>query len=67
MVTISRVHKGRRVRGSGTTRADALANVERSIKWLDRLDRLSRILAAASNVVKPVLAARSLRRTSGIH
>ena len=67
MVTISRVHEGRRIRGSGATRADALANLERSIRWLDRLGYLSRVPPAVSNLVKPRLAAQLFRRTRDIH
>ena len=55
MVTISRVYKGRRIRSSGATRADALANIERLIWWLDRFSFLKHVAAAASIVVKPVL------------
>lgn len=66
MVTISRVHKGRRIRGSGTTRAHALANLERSIRWVDRLGYLSRVPAAVSNLMKSRPAAQFFRRTRDI-
>ena len=67
MVTISRVHKGRRILASGVTRTDALRNLERSIRWHNRLGWLSRVPAAVSNLVKPGVAAQFLRRTLGIH
>ena len=67
MVTISRVYKGRRIRGSGVTRADALRNLELSIRWHNRLGWLSRLSAAVSNLVKPGVAVQFLRRTLGIH
>ena len=66
MVTISRVYKGRRIRSSGATRADARANIERLIWWLDRFSLLDRVAAAVSIVVKPRLAALHLRRMLGI-
>ena len=66
MVTISRVYKGRRIRSAGATRADAHANIERLIWWLDRFSFLKHVAAAASIVVKPRLAALHLRRTLGI-
>jgi hypothetical protein len=67
MVTISRVHKSGRVRGSGTTRADALANLEQSIRWVNRLGWLSRLPAAASQLVRPRFALQLVRRRLGIH
>jgi hypothetical protein len=67
MVTISRVHKGRRILASGVTRAEALRNLERSMRWHNRLGWLSRVPAAVSNLVKPGVAAQFLRRTLGIH
>ena len=67
MVTISRVHKGRRIRCSGKTSADALRNLERSMRWADRLGWLSRVPAAVSNFVKPGIAAQLSRRRLGIH
>ena len=67
MVTISRVHKGRRIRGSGVTRADALRNLERSIRWRDRLGWLSRVPVAASQLVRSGLLAHLFRRTLGNH
>ncbi len=67
MVTISRVHKGRRIHGSGATRADALRNLERSIRWANRLGSLGRLPVAASQLVRPRLAAQFFRRTLGIH
>ena len=67
MVTISRVHKGGRILASGVTRADALRNLERAMRWHNRLGWLSRVPAAVSNLVKPGVAAQFLRRTLGIH
>jgi hypothetical protein len=67
MVTISRVHKGKRIQGSGVTRADAIRNLERSIRWRDRFGWLCRVPAAASQLVRPGLAAQFFRRTLGIH
>ena len=67
MVTISRVHKGRRILASGVTRADALRNLERAMRWHNRLGWLSRVPAAVSNLVKPGVASQFLRRTLGIH
>jgi hypothetical protein len=66
MVTISRVYKGKRIRSSGATRSDALANLERSIRWLDRFAWLKRVTDAASMMLKPRTAALLLRRTLGI-
>ena len=66
MVTISRVYKGKRIRSSGSTRADALANLEHSIRWLDRLAWLKRVTEAGSIMLKPRHAALFLRRTLGI-
>ena len=66
MVTISRVYNGRRICSSGPTRADALANLERSIRWLDRFELLKRVAAATSIIVRPSLAVAHLRRTLGI-
>jgi hypothetical protein len=67
MVTISRLHKGKRILASGVTRADALRNLEQSMRWHNRLGWLSRAPAAVSNLVKPGVAAQFLRRTLGIH
>jgi hypothetical protein len=67
MVTISRMHKGRRILASGVSRADALRNLERSMRWHNWLGWFSRVPAAVSNLVKPGVAAQFLRRTLGIH
>ena len=67
MVTISRVHKGRRILAAGVTRADALGNLERSIRWVDRFGWLCRLPAAASQLVRSRFAAQFFRRTLGIH
>lgn len=66
MVTISKIHKGKRVRASGTTREDARANLERSIRWLDRFALLHRVTAAVSKLLKNSVAAVDLRRALGI-
>jgi hypothetical protein len=66
MLTISKVHNGRRVRGSGLTRAEALSNLDRSIRRSDRLAWLRRVAAVVSIITKPVLAAAYIRRTLGI-
>jgi hypothetical protein len=66
MVTISRAYKGKRIRSSGATRAGALANLERSIRWVDRFAWLKRVTEAGSIMLKPRTAALFLRRTLGI-
>jgi hypothetical protein len=66
MLTISKVHRGRRVRGSGLTRAEALANLDRSIRRSDRLACLRRVATFVSIIAKPVLAAAYIRRMLGI-
>jgi len=66
MVTISSVYRGKRIRSSGATRNDALANLDRSIRWLDRLAWLGRVTEAASIILNPRTAAIYIRRTLGI-
>lgn len=66
MVTISRVHNGKRVRVSGATREDARANLERSIRWLDRFALLNRVTASASKLLKHGVAAVDFRRALGL-
>ena len=68
MVTISRLHNGARITASGATRDVAIANLERSIWWLDRLASFRRAIDTITFVTRLMVSAtptRSMRRVHG--
>ena len=68
MVTISRLHKGSRITASGVTRHAAIANLERSIWWWDRLAIFRRAIATIRFVTRLMVSATptsSMRRVHG--
>jgi hypothetical protein len=68
MVTISRVHKGSRITASGITHDAAIANLERSIWWCDRLAIFRRVINTITFVTRLMVSAtptNSMRRVHG--
>lgn len=68
MVTISRLHKGSRITTSGVTRDAAIANLERSIWWWDRLAIFRRAIDTIRFVTRLMVSATptsSMRRVHG--
>jgi hypothetical protein len=64
MVTISRMRNGRRVRASGTTREEALANLERSMRWMGLFRVVERLRTSVWMFVKS--AAPAISRIRGV-
>jgi hypothetical protein len=68
MVTISRLHKSSRITASGVTRDAAIANLERSIWWWDRLAIFRRAIDTIRFVTRLMVSATptsSMRRVHG--
>jgi hypothetical protein len=68
MVTISRLHNGSRITAYGITRDAAIANLERSIWWWDRLAIFRRAINTITFVTRLMVSAtatNSMRRVHG--
>ena len=68
MVTTSRLHKGTRIKASGVTWDAAIANLDRSIWWWDRLAIFWRAINTIRFVTQMMVSAAptsSMRRVDG--